>query len=892
MDKDITVLVRFDDHGYHEVEAASLQSLSQPLAERDRLTCARPLATIVRLQAEAILSVNDAWGVFSPSAIDLLPHQLWVCRKVNATWPTRWLVADDVGLGKTIEAGLILWPLISRGLVNRLLILTPASLVDQWRERLFDHFDLRLQVYRADEDRPDSRFWEREDRVVASFHTLRQDRDGRHERLLEADPWDMVMVDEAHHLNHDEELGPTLGYRLLQRMNAEGKIRSAVFFTGTPHRGKDWNFLALLQLLRGDLFSPRRATAPQLRHLPEVMIRNNKQTVTDLKGNRLFHPPKVRQVSYTYSPEEQAFYDLVSEFIRRGYAYSSRLSESMSAAVNLVLVAIQKLAASSVAAVLRALENRLARYKERRRERSDLERRLARAREVEDSEEGDRIAELEEELFNLSSELILMEDEEPFLRELVRAGQAIRRETKIELILDLLESDYAGRQVLLFTEYKATQSLLLSRMNHRFGDGCSVFINGDERAVGVTDAQGRSRTLTMMRSAAAEAFNSGRARYLVSTEAGGEGIDLQERCHTLIHVDLPWNPMRLHQRVGRLNRYGQTRQVEVVLTLNPTTVEARIWEKLMTKIDLINRAFESAMEEPEDLFPVVLGFTRPSFFNQLYSEGLRCSELRDEQSLQAWFDAKTAKFAGKDVLDTVRELVGNCARFNYQQISSSIPRLQLSDLKPFLSAVLQLNHRRLQEDPDGRVSFLTPDAWRGQPAIQPRYEGLHFDRKARGMKERKKILGVGNRLIQLALEQARAQVGFVAVVPYDALESPLFVFRIHNRLTEDGVRFAIAGVQVLPSGNPRLFKDWELLLELNRLAAKQPIRDEPATCNLEATDLLEEMRAQAESYLCQHLDSLNLPFRYPRPQATGVLWPWGSEQRPRRQNGTATGFAG
>ena len=146
------------------------------------------LAALTRAQALAIHSVNAQWGVFSRSRVQLLPHQLWVCRQVTRTWPTRWLVADDVGLGKTIEAGLIMEPLLSSGRVRRVLVLAPARLVGQWRARLKTMFDIRLQEYAADLDRGRVNFWETSQQVVASFHTLRMK--GARERLLTADAWD------------------------------------------------------------------------------------------------------------------------------------------------------------------------------------------------------------------------------------------------------------------------------------------------------------------------------------------------------------------------------------------------------------------------------------------------------------------------------------------------------------------------------------------------------------------------------------------------------------------------------------------------------------------------------------------------------------------------------
>ena len=146
LDHGDSVVVRFD-HGIEECLSVDLE-LVEALADRvaaGHLDTA--LHVVTRILGECIRSVNDAWGVFSRSRIALLPHQLWVCKRVLESWPTRWLVADDVGLGKTIEAGLILTPLLSSGRVRRLLILAPASLVDQWQVRLREMFDIRISIY-------------------------------------------------------------------------------------------------------------------------------------------------------------------------------------------------------------------------------------------------------------------------------------------------------------------------------------------------------------------------------------------------------------------------------------------------------------------------------------------------------------------------------------------------------------------------------------------------------------------------------------------------------------------------------------------------------------------------------------------------------------------------
>jgi SNF2 family DNA or RNA helicase len=210
MVEESTLIIRFD-HGIEECLNTDLTIIKAVEQSISNLHFDAPIEVVLRCQAASIQSVNDNWGVFSKSLIKLLPHQLWVCHRVLRQWPTNYLVADDVGLGKTIEAGLILWPLLSKGLVKRLLILAPAGLVEQWQYRLRQMFDIRLTIYSSEFDKPKSDYWNTHPLVIASLPTLRKDINGRHDRMLQAQDWDLLMVDEAHHLNSLENKGATLG---------------------------------------------------------------------------------------------------------------------------------------------------------------------------------------------------------------------------------------------------------------------------------------------------------------------------------------------------------------------------------------------------------------------------------------------------------------------------------------------------------------------------------------------------------------------------------------------------------------------------------------------------------------------------------------------------------
>ena len=877
LDAGETAIIRFDD-GLQECDKDELEAVDGPLQEIFATQWHSPIEVVTRAQAAAIESVNDAWGVLSTSRIALLPHQLWVCRRVLETWPTRWLVADDVGLGKTVEAGLVFWPLIAKGIVRRLLIICPASLVEQWNQRLRMMFDIRVALYAGDADTERTDFWGTHDKVAASLQKLRIDQKGRHRRLLESDPWDLVVVDEAHHLNADEKGGPTLGYRLLEKLVENNRVKSMLFFTGTPHRGKNFGFVSLLKLLRPDLFDPKKPLDRQLPHLREVMIRNNKQNVTDLKGKRLFHPPVVKNLEFHFSSEERAFYEMLTAFIESGQAYASSLDATTGKAVQLVLVAMQKLASSSVAAICRALRGRLARIAAGRGELDELQaRREALRKRLEERDEYERqgdldaLSQMDEKIVELSGELKLMENEEPRLRELLTAAAKVRRETKIEKIVSILHNEYDGRQVLLFTEYKATQSLLMSALMHEFEETSVTFINGDDRADEVVVPSGETKSIVLQRRDATDHFNAGRVRFLVSTEAGGEGIDLQESCHSLVHVDLPWNPMRLHQRAGRLNRYGQKHQVEVVVLRNPETVEGRIWGILQEKMNQIMLALGHAMDEPEDLLQLVLGMTSPSLWRELFLE----AQQVQQGSLAQWFDHRTAQFGNDDVIKTVKDMVGHCARFDFQQVSDQLPKIDLPALRPFFLSMLKLNRRRAEEK-SGSLAFRTPEAWQTEPGILSAYQGMVFLRETRGRDAARRVLGVGHKVMGEALRQARETSATVATFPRETLNRPLVVYRIRDRLTEDEspVRSATLAVEIDDGGGgaATILKDWELLEKLNTLVGCRGFR---AKDSVPPTDIVRVEQALNHSMSHVHVEASEwcLPFRFPEVESFAVLWP-------------------
>ena len=337
---------------------------------------------------------------------------------------------------------------------------------------------------------------------------------------------------------------------------------------------------------------------------------------------------------------------------------------------------------------------------------------------------------------------------------------------------------------------------------------------------------------------AADRFNRGAVRFLVSTEAAGEGIDLQESCSALIHVDLPWNPMRLHQRVGRLSRYGQTEPVDVVTVRNPDTIESDIWKCLDRKLDRITLAFQGGMDDPEDMRQLVIGMASPRMYTEVFADA--DPNLRG-QRLEQWFDAKTATFGGEDAVRMVRSLVGNAARFDFGEVAGEIPKVDLPDLMPFFKSLFAVLGRRPNQIDDARLSFKTPQQWvKDDFTIADRYELLF----ARGPRPRdgEDVAGVGLRVVDRALRTA-IDIGD-ALAAVGELTTPLVVFSLRDRITGTGgaVRKAVVGLQRRGDATWKMLRDWEVLKLLNPAADKprSTVFDAKPNRELDVSALLSE----------------------------------------------------
>lgn len=521
----------------------------------------------------AIKNWNEATGALDRLDVDPLPHQIALVHRIINSGQTNWLIGDDVGLGKTIEVGLLLAGLERRQNIRRILLVVPSGLTRQWKDEMLMKFDRRFLIYGVDFRISDHREWGLFERVIVSLDLAKPrnadddgaDTDTSFGMILAAGNWDIVVFDEAHRLSRDARGRSTLRFRLAQALRQ--KTDALVLLSGTPHQGDTGKFRNLLTLVRPDL----RAAIDQIEFnadvVREIVLRNRKIDVVDLHGNFLFKGLIVRRIEVSPDPDFAVLEGELKAYLRRGYQAGDSLGGSEGRAVGFVMTIYRKLASSSVAALHIALKNRLERINQTIVGEPQLDRR------ADDNEdfEGD---ENDVEVPKASSRNPFFEEEAQLLQGLIaKSAYCMRSDRKgaqlVELVKKLIIEE--KRKVLIFTEYRATQAYLLYVVKNLTGT-LPAMIHGGQTAE--------------EKRAAIRAFED-HSSVLISTEAGGEGLNLHRDCHVMINYDLPWNPTKIVQRIGRLYRYGQLHKVVVFNFHARDTIDNEIISILMDRVTTI-----------------------------------------------------------------------------------------------------------------------------------------------------------------------------------------------------------------------------------------------------------------------------------------------------------------
>lgn len=501
----------------------------------------------LKLLANALENWNLLTGSLDRLDVDPLPHQIQLVYRILNSGIYNWVIADDVGLGKTIEMGLILAGLARSGYARRVLIVCPAGLQKQWKEELSYKFEQNYYIYGIEFGKS---VLDKFNKVIVSIDRAKNPDDVA--KFEEGNSWDVIVFDEGHKLTRHEDGRRTQRYQLAVALR---KKSDAMFLlTGTPHQGYQERFVALLQLVRPDLTEQLKKLSANKEVVAEIVLRNRKSLVTDAEGQFIFKGLNVRRVPVQSSSETEVFQKKLNEYLREGYK-SGELSGKR--AIGFVMTIYRKLASSSIAAIEVALRKRLSRL---------------------DSEDGTEQGEFDENYDNEVFENLLeggddqdnLEDthrddhsqeffhsEKTLLHELLDfSSKAKKHDEKLNLFLnqvaELLVSE--GKKLLIFTEYRATQKYLKDALENRFPESKEVLL--------VNGSMNLRQKLEVI-----ERFNdeaNGSSNFLVSTEAGGEGFNLHYACHVMVNYDLPWNPARLQQRIGRLYRYGQQKPVLVI----------------------------------------------------------------------------------------------------------------------------------------------------------------------------------------------------------------------------------------------------------------------------------------------------------------------------------------
>jgi hypothetical protein len=319
---------------------------------------ARPAAAWAAWQAHALPLLESAAALTS-AKIDLLPHQVVLTHRVATAAPRRFLIADEVGLGKTIETALILRELASRGELTRALMIVPAGLVNNWHRELNEVFHLEFEVFGSEGDVTDrkSNAFAKHDRLIASIDTLKRPK--RVRRLLEAPKWDLIVFDEAHHLTATKSGGrvrKTENYKLAEALRPHA--RDMLLLSATPHQGNHFPFWMLIQLLNPTLFNSPEEMVEQRHRLNSVIFRRTKADACKPDGSPLFARRLVHTESFIMDEGERAFYERLQAYLQDGFDLAKHQG-GKGQALGFLMAIFQKIAASSFAAVRRTLRRRL-----------------------------------------------------------------------------------------------------------------------------------------------------------------------------------------------------------------------------------------------------------------------------------------------------------------------------------------------------------------------------------------------------------------------------------------------------------------------------------------------------------------------------------------------------
>jgi len=535
------------------------------------------------------------------SNVEPLPHQITaVYEAMLPRQPLRFVLADDPGAGKTIMAGLYIRELIMRADTRRILVVAPGSLVEQWRDELFEKFGLEFRIfspllYQAS---PSGNPFEDHHQLI-----VRLDQLSRNEELQEKlciAGWDLAVFDEAHKLAahyFGSKLDKTARFRFGEKLGAH--VRHLLLMTATPHNGKEEDFQLFLSLLDSDRFYGKFRDGVHKVDASDLMRRAVKEEMVRFDGTPLFPERKAYTVNYRLSDIEAALYEAVTAYVQTEMGKADELEGPRRGSVGFALTALQRRLASSPEAIYQSLRRRKERLERRLREeklgirgRQVLAETLTELPEDDDDLDAEEQENLEENLVDEASAsrtIAELEDEIRSLEGLERQAKGVvgsGQDRKWDELSKILQNDpemrdAAGRQrkLIIFSEHRDTLNYLHEKIAGVLGNHDAIVV-----IHGGTHRDERRRLQALFRS-------DPDIRVLVATDAAGEGVNLQN-ANLMVNYDLPWNPNRLEQRFGRIHRIGQTEVCHLWNLVAKETREGDVYHRLLKKIEVESDALQ------------------------------------------------------------------------------------------------------------------------------------------------------------------------------------------------------------------------------------------------------------------------------------------------------------
>lgn len=822
-------VVAVDWHGAGTVQVVyrTSQGVSERLLSRDdeaRLSVAtaeRPWTLeapghAFKLASEALrihlAHLFDPYLAVQGSNIDPLPHQIEaVYQEMLPRQPLRFLLADDPGAGKTIMSGLLIRELDIRGDADRVLIVAPGSLVEQWQEELHNRFHLSFDIFSRDmvEAALTGNPFKERPRLIARLDQL-----ARNEELqerLRASEWDLVVVDEAHKMSahlYGHKLEKTKRYRVGEMLR--GITRHFLLLTATPHNGKEEEFHLLLALLDPDRFEGR-LKGDAIPDYSDVMRRYIKEKLLTFDGRRLFPERFAISAQYELSEPEQELYEAVTSYVREGMYRAKQMEEGgdrrRGLAVGFALAALQRRLASSPQAIHRSLERRQDRLEKRLGEMRDIaEGKVAlgtftksggRSINFDDFDfddfRDDELEQIEGEVIDqetaartipeLELEISQLAELEKKAAEL-RALKTDRKWEELRTIFDseeMTSNNGVSRKIIIFTEHRDTLEYLLGRIGT---------LIGRPEAVGSIHGGMKRQDRRLVQHAF---VNDPNLRVLVATDAAGEGVNLQ-RANLMVNYDLPWNPNRIEQRFGRIHRIGQTEVCYLWNLVAHQTREGAVFHRLFQKIEQQRQALGGQVYDVlgdsmigKSLRELLIEAIRYGDDPQVKAKrdevidadvGARLQDLVEHQQL-------TEGWMGIDKLSDIRD----------EMERARIRKLQPGFIQAFFIDAFRLLGGRIPEREKNRFQITrVPQVLRADPltTVAREYERVTFEPSLETVdgKPPAEVLIPGHPLLEVVIGAIRAQygaflqTGAVLVDPDDPGTTPRVVVYLEHRITD------------------------------------------------------------------------------------------------------------